>query len=62
MAKKRQTISPRGDRRFVRRNRQGRFAKVVDAERSLSSDSRRKAKNRVPKGQGDRGDWRASRR
>jgi hypothetical protein len=59
--KKRKTISPRGDRRYVRRDRQGRFSEVDDVGRSLSKDRRRKAKTRVSKGQGDRGDRATSR-
>jgi hypothetical protein len=65
MAKKkrkaRKTISPRGDRRYVRRDAKGRFDEVDDVGRSLSRDRRRKAKTRVPKGQGDRGDRASSR-
>jgi hypothetical protein len=50
-------LEPRaGDRRYVRRNKQGEFKKEVDVGRSLSADKRRKAKTKVPKGQGDRGE------
>lgn len=45
-----------GDRRYLRRNKQGEFKKEVDVGRSLAADKRRKAKTKVPKGQGDRGD------
>jgi hypothetical protein len=54
---KRTTIEPRkGDKRYVRRNKQGEFKKEVDVGRSLAADRRSKAKTKVKKGQGDRGD------
>ena len=54
---KRTVIEPnKGDRRYVRRNKQGEFKKQVSAGRSLSADRKRKAKTKVKKGQGDRGD------
>jgi hypothetical protein len=56
-ARKRELIEPnKGDKRYVRRDTQGKFAKVVDVGRSLSVDRRRDAQAKVPKGQGDRGD------
>ena len=52
---KRTVIEPhKGDRRYVRRNQEGEFKK--DVGRSLAADKRQKAKTKVPKGQGDRGD------
>ncbi|CAN5511284.1 hypothetical protein BH18VER2_BH18VER2_12850 [soil metagenome] len=45
-----------GDRRYVRRNKAGEFKKQVDVGRSLSADTKRKARTKVAKGQGDRGD------
>jgi len=54
---KRTLIEPHtGDKRYVRRNKQGEFNKEVDVGRSLAADRRSKAKTKVPKGQGDRGD------
>ncbi len=53
---KRTVIAPKGDKRYVRRNPKGEFKQEVNVGRSLSADSRRKAKKTVPKGQGDRGD------
>ncbi|HMG04472.1 MAG TPA: hypothetical protein VK581_03365 [Chthoniobacterales bacterium] len=54
---KRTVIEPKkGDRRYVRRNKEGEFKKEVDVGRSLSADKRRTAKTKVKKGQGDRGD------
>jgi hypothetical protein len=55
-AAKRTLISPRGDKRYVRRDARGRIKESDDVSRSLSSDRRRKAKRKAPKGQGDRGD------
>ena len=54
---KRTLIEPhKGDKRYVRRNQQGEFKKEVKVGRSLASDRRSKAKTKVKKGQGDRGD------
>jgi hypothetical protein len=54
---KRTVIEPhKGDRRYVRRNKQGEFKKQVDVGRSLAADKRRTARTKVKKGQGDRGD------
>lgn len=54
---RRTIIEPhKGDRRYVRRSKTGRFKKEVNVSRSLAADRRRKAKTRVRKGQGDRGD------
>jgi hypothetical protein len=53
----RTTIEPhKGDRRYVRRTRTGQFKKEVNMSRSLAADRRRKARTKVGKGQGDRGD------
>jgi hypothetical protein len=62
MAARRELIEPqKGDKRYVRRNKQGRFKESEDVGRSLTQDRRRKAKTVAPRGQGDRGDRRASR-
>ena len=53
---KRELISPRGDKRYVRRDTRGRIKESDDVGRSLSSDRRRRAKKKVPKGQRDKGD------
>ena len=54
---KRELIEPsKGDKRFVRRKSNGTFGKTADVGKSLSADSRTKAKKKVTKGQGDRGD------
>ena len=57
MASKRELIEPhKGDKRYVRRDEQGRFTESDDVGRSLAPDRRTKAKTTVKKGQGDRGD------
>jgi hypothetical protein len=57
MASKRELIEPhKGDKRYVRRDDQGRFTESDDVGRSLAADRRTKAKTTVKKGQGDRGD------
>jgi hypothetical protein len=54
---KRELVEPHtGDKRYVRRKADGTFGKTVDVGRSLSADKRTKAKTKVAKGQGDRGD------
>ena len=60
--KKRELIEPnKGDKRYIRRDKQGQFtASQVDVGKSLSADRRSKAKTIVPKGQGDRGDQKKS--
>ncbi|WP_206020761.1 hypothetical protein [Roseococcus sp. SYP-B2431] len=44
------------DKRYVRRDEQGRFQEVEDVGRSLAADQRRKAKTAARLGQGDKGD------
>jgi hypothetical protein len=58
MAAKRELIQPNaGDKRYVRRDAQGRFTSdQSDVGRSLAADNNQHAKNVAPKGQGDRGD------
>ena len=57
---KRELISPNGDKRYVRRDEQGRFDEVDDVGRSLSQDVRKSAKTTTTSGQGDRGDRKRS--
>ena len=54
----RELIQPmKGDKRYVRRTKAGRFSTSQDdVGKSLSQDRRRKAKTVAKKGQGDRGD------
>ncbi len=57
MANKRELIEPTpGDKRYVRRDEEGRFKKVVDVGKSLAADQRQSAKTKVEPGQGDKGD------
>ena len=57
MAAKRELIEPTpGDKRYVRRDSEGKFKEVDDVGRSLSADRKRKAKTVAKPGQGDRGD------
>jgi hypothetical protein len=52
----RELIDTLEDKRYVRRGKGGRFKQSDDVGRSLAADRRKKAKRKVPKGQGDRGD------
>lgn len=57
MAEKRELIEPNeGDKRFVRRDEEGKFKESVDVGRSLSQDQKRDAKTESEPGQGDKGD------
>jgi hypothetical protein len=53
---KRELIDTGTDKRYVRRDDQGRFKESDDVGRSLSRDVKERAKTTVPSGQGDRGD------
>jgi hypothetical protein len=53
---KRELIDTGTDKRYVRRDEKGQFKESDDVSRSLSQDVKKKAKNEVPAGQGDRGD------
>ena len=52
----RELIDTGTDKRYVRRDEQGRFKESDDVGRSLAADRRQPAKLKAPKGQGDRGD------
>ena len=61
MAKKsakshRELIDTGKDKRFVRRDDEGRFKESDDVGRSLARDRQQQAKTKVEPGQGDRGD------
>jgi len=43
---------------FIRRRKDGTIKREVAIGKSLAADRRQKAKRRVPKGQGDKGDQR----
>lgn len=53
---KRELIDTGNDKRYVRRDEQGRFKDVVDVGKSLAADQRQHAKTVAKKGEGDRGD------
>ena len=55
---KRELIDTGTDKRYVRRDKEGRFKESDDVGKSLSQDIRRKAKTTSKPGQGDRGDRR----
>ena len=54
----RELIDTGTDKRFVRRDEEGRFKESDDVGRSLSQDRKRKAETTAAPGQGDRGDQR----
>ena len=53
---KRELIDTKTDKRYVRRDNKGQFSESYDVGRSLTQDVKHEAKNKVPPGQGDRGD------
>lgn len=54
---KRELIEPhKGDKRYVRRDEDGKFKESDDVSRSLSQDVRKDAENETESGHGDRGD------
>lgn len=56
---KRELIEPNpGDKRYARRDDEGRFTEQADVGKSLAQDQRRQAKAEAKPGQGDRGDRR----
>jgi hypothetical protein len=56
MSSKRELIDTGTDKRYVRRDEQGRFKESVDVGRSHAADQRQHAKNKSKPGQGDKGD------
>jgi hypothetical protein len=55
-AAKRELIDTGNDKRYVRRDEKGQFDEVDDQSRSLAQDVKKKARTKVPSGQGDKGD------
>ncbi len=56
---KRELIEPTpGDKRYVRRDDEGRFSEQVDVGRSSAQDQKRQATTEAKPGHGDRGDRR----
>jgi hypothetical protein len=52
----RELIDTGNDKRYVRRDEQGQFKESDEVGRSLKTDIRRKARNNVKRGEGDKGD------
>ena len=52
----RELIDTGTDKRFVRRDEQGRFKESVDVGRSLAADQRQHSKTKAKRGEGDKGD------
>ena len=58
---KRELIEPhKGDKRYIRRDEQGRITESTDVGRSLAQDVKRQAKTVAKPGHGDRGDQKRS--
>ena len=55
-AAKRELLTVRSDKRYVRRDARARFTESDDVGRSLAQDRKRKATKKAKRGQGDRGD------
>ena len=53
---KRELVDTGTDKRYVRRDENGRFEESVDVGKSLSADRRRVAETKAKPGEGDRGD------
>lgn len=53
---KRELIDTGPDKRYIRRDEDGKFKESVDVSRSLSADARHDAKNDAQPGQGGKGD------
>ena len=53
---KRKLIDTGTDKRYVRRDEDGKFNESVDVGKSLAADHRQQAKTASKPGQGDRGD------
>jgi hypothetical protein len=54
----RELVDTGADKRYMRRDTQGRFEESDDVGRSLAKDVKQKAQTNVRAGQGDRGDQR----
>ena len=53
---KRETISPKGDKRYIRRDSKGRIKESDDVGKSLSRDVKQTSRTKVKPGYGDKGD------
>ena len=52
----RELIDTGHDKRYVRRDEQGRFTESDDVGRAAAADQKRDAKSKAKRGEGDRGD------
>lgn len=52
----RELIDTGTDKRYVRRDEDGRFKESVDVGKSLSQDQKRDAETKAKRGEGDQGD------
>ena len=52
----RELIDTGTDKRFVRRNKEGKFKESDDVGRSLAQDQKRDSQTKARKGEGDKGD------
>ena len=55
---KRELIDTGTDKRFVRRDEDGKFSESVDVGKSLAADQRKHSQTEAPRGEGDKGDRR----
>ena len=53
---KRELIDTGSDKRYVRRDEDGKFKESVDVGKSLAADQRLHSDNEAPRGEGDKGD------
>jgi hypothetical protein len=53
---KRELIDTGNDKRYVKRDSEGRFKDIVDVGSSLATDRKQHSKTKVKSGEGDRGD------
>jgi hypothetical protein len=56
MASKRELFDTGNDKRYVRRDEDGKFKESVDVGKSLAADQRQHSKREAPRGEGDEGD------
>ena len=56
MGSERALVDTGTDKRYVRRDQEGKFKESDDQGRSLAQDRRQHAENEKPRNQGDRGD------
>ncbi|WP_303311586.1 hypothetical protein [Hymenobacter sp. BT730] len=60
---KRELIEPNeGDKRYIRRDKDGRIEQSVDLHKSLSQDDQHNSKKTSKSGQGDKGDGHTGKR